>query len=391
MNIGICYERVLPSRGGCETYIADFARRLKACGHDVHLYACRWDDSALPGGIHYHQLPDPVGPRFLRPWRFAANCERELKRISHDVTVGFDKTWGQDVLYPQGGLHLASSEQNIRKHSNRFARAAARALKAMDPAAHSFALLERKQYLGDKQPVIIVNSGMVCRHFERHMGIAAEQVHVVHAAVDPGRFRSNDRLGIRSQIRSTWGVTADVPVALFVAMNYRLKGLEPLLKAVRLIPRDRPFRLVVVGHPGTQRYERLTRRLGISDRVVFHGYCGDSRIVYFGSDFLVHPTFYDPCSLVAVEALACGLPVITSQFNGASELLHPPHDGLVIDDPHDHQVLANAIRHFLDPDYRRTASQAALHSANIWTFDDHYRKMMTILESAANRSSSRAA
>ena len=391
MNIGICYERVLPSRGGCEMYIADFARRLKDRGHDVHLYACRWDNSALPSGICYHQLPNSTGPRFLRPWHFAANCERELRRDSRDVTMGFDKTWGQDVLYPQGGLHLASSEQNVCKHSNGFSRAAARALKAIDPAARSFALLERKQYLGDKRPTIIVNSGMVRRDFERHLKIPAEQVHVVHAAVDPARFRTNDRLRIRSQVRSTWGLTDDVPVALFVAMNYRLKGLESLLRSVRLIPRDRGFRLVVVGHPRTRRYERLARRLGIGDRVVFHGYCRDSRIVYFASDFLVHPTFYDPCSLVAVEALACGLPVITSQFNGASELLHPPHDGLVIDDPHDHQVLANAITHFLDPDYRRTASQAALHSANLWTFDDHYRKMMTILESAANRSSSRAA
>src|SRR5438045_1943954 len=105
MKIAFCYESVLPTRGGCETYIADLARRLVADRHAVHLYACRWDEAALPKGLHYHALPPLKGPRFLRPWRFGRACETALQGARHDVTVGFDKTWCQDVLYPQGGLH----------------------------------------------------------------------------------------------------------------------------------------------------------------------------------------------------------------------------------------------------------------------------------------------
>src|SRR5208282_119947 len=110
MNVAFCHESVLPERGGCETYIADLARRLVADGHQVHLYACRWDPAALPGALRYHRLSVPRGPRFLRPWRFGTACARALRGTKHHVTMGFDKTWGQDVLYPQGGLHAASAE-----------------------------------------------------------------------------------------------------------------------------------------------------------------------------------------------------------------------------------------------------------------------------------------
>src|SRR5213594_4209861 len=92
MNIAFCYESVLPARGGCETYIADLARRLVADGHEVHLYACRWDEDPLPRGMHFHQLSLPRGPRFLRPWRFGAACERALREADHQLTLGFDKT-----------------------------------------------------------------------------------------------------------------------------------------------------------------------------------------------------------------------------------------------------------------------------------------------------------
>src|SRR5438270_7259046 len=103
MDIALCYESVLPARGGCEHYIADLARRLAADGHAVHLYASRWDADALPAGIRCHALAAPRGPRFLRPWRFGAACLDALRGARHDVSVGFNKTWGQDVLYPQAG------------------------------------------------------------------------------------------------------------------------------------------------------------------------------------------------------------------------------------------------------------------------------------------------
>src|SRR5260370_42357280 len=132
MEIAFCYESVLPARGGCETYISDLARRLVADGHTVHLYACRWDAEALPAELRYHPLSVPRGPRFLRPWRFGAACELALREAPHQVSLGFDKTWGQDVLYPQGGLHAASAEHNLRKYRGRVLRGLARLSKAAD-------------------------------------------------------------------------------------------------------------------------------------------------------------------------------------------------------------------------------------------------------------------
>jgi UDP-glucose:(heptosyl)LPS alpha-1,3-glucosyltransferase len=378
MDIALCYESVLPARGGAETYIGDLARRLARDGHAIHLYACRWDVLSLPASTHFHRLDVPAGPRFLRPWRFAAACEQALRGTRHDVTVGFDKTWGQDILYPQGGLHVASAAHNLLKFPHAWERGLAAAGKWLSPAAWSFARLERKQYLGPNRPLVLVNSLMVRGHFEQFYGIPPESVRVVRSAIDPFRFAADDRLRRRQEERDRWGVPAADTVGLFVAMNYRLKGLAPLLRAVALVPRDRPFRLAVVGNPKFGRYQRLAGRLGIADRVVFLGHRDDPKDAYFASDFLVHPTFYDPCSLVALEALACGLPVITTRYNGASELLSPPTDGVVIDNPHDAPALASAMTTMLDHTYRAGASQAARQVGNRWTFEHHYRAMLEV-------------
>jgi UDP-glucose:(heptosyl)LPS alpha-1,3-glucosyltransferase len=383
MDIALCYESVLPNRGGAETYIGDLSRRLAKDGHTVHLYACRWDAAALPESMVYHQLEVPHGPRFLRPWRFGQAVEKALEGSKHDVSVGFDKTWGQDVLYPQGGLHAASAVHNRRKSANALLRGLAAVAKNLDIASWSFSKLERKQYLGGSKSVVVVNSRMVLRHFAEFYGIGPERLRVVHSAIDPLRFVAEDRAERRRNERAAWGVDESTPVGLFVAMNYRLKGLAPLIRAAVAMPKDRPWKIAVVGHPKFAKYQRLAERLGVADRFLFLGFRAAPKDAYFGADFLVHPTFYDPCSLVALEALACGLPVITTQYNGASELLTPPTNGIVVQNPHDADELGGAIAKMLDPDYRKAASVAAVEAANRWTFEMHYQALVDVFREVA--------
>lgn len=376
MDVALCYPSVIPGRGGCETYISDLARRLARDGHSVHLYASNWDAAALPASTHYHRIESVGGPRWRKPWRFAAACERALKRDRPQVSLGFDKTWGQDILYPQGGLHAATAWHNRLKHSSTFARTIASLGKSLDPANWSYSLLEKKQYLGAAKPIIVVNSEMVRSHFERFLGVPKERVRVLHSAIDPARFAADDRLKRRHAEREAWGVTPEQPMGLFLAMNYRLKGLEPLLRA---LPLSKHGTLVVAGHPKFAKYAKLAESLGVADRVRFLGHRPDPRDLYFAADYLVHPTFYDPCSLVALEALACGLPVVTTQFNGAAELLNESN-GIVIGDPHNREDLANAIDRASDSAFLRAAPAAARLTASKWTFEHHYRGLTQLFE-----------
>jgi UDP-glucose:(heptosyl)LPS alpha-1,3-glucosyltransferase len=392
MKIAFCHESVLPARGGCETYIVDLARRLVADEHQVHLFACRHDAAAMPAEVCVHPIAPVRGPRFLRPWRFGKRCLAALSEERFDVTMGFDKVWGLDVLYPQGGLHAASAEHNLKKHANPVARVAARVIKAIDLAHWSYTYLERRQYLSGHPTQILVNSEMVRDHFASRLRISPDRIEVVHSAIDPGRFPQHDRLRVRQEGRQQWGVGPTDIVGLFVATNYHLKGLSPLLHAVAALlqrPEFRdappPFHLLVGGNNNIRAYERDVAQLGIAEHVRFAGHLSDARTAFFAADFLVHPTFYDPCSLVVLEALACDLPVITTRYNGASELLHPLQEGFVIDDPHDHAHLAWCMAQMLDPARRRACAQAARRTASMWTFEHHYRQLLRTFEEVAER------
>src|SRR5262245_30674186 len=268
MNLAICHPVVVPARGGCEMYISDLLRRLDADGHEVHLYASQWDPAALPGSVRVHQVAEKGWPRFLRPWRFSQACREATSDARHDVTIGFDKVAGVDVVYPQAGLYVATVMYGLGRFPPGPLRLLAGGWRLLDPAFWSFRRFERVQFLGE-QPFIIVNSDLVRQHLRHYLDIPPSQVAVVHSAIDPDRFAATDRPARRVATRQAWNVEPTDTVALFVAMNYRLKGLEPLLKAVARLRHRQHFRLAIVGHPRTGTYERLARRLGIADCVRF--------------------------------------------------------------------------------------------------------------------------
>jgi UDP-glucose:(heptosyl)LPS alpha-1,3-glucosyltransferase len=239
---------------------------------------------------------------------------------------------------------------------------------------------------------VVVNSFLVRDHFQQYLECSQKNLFVIRSAIDPDRFPEHDRLKRRRDFRDMFNIGPAEVVGLFAAMNYRLKGLEPLLHSVKQLlgrPEFRratpPCRLRGGGNPNYRRYERLASSLGVAEHVRFVGHCAEMRNAYFAADFLVHPTFYDPCSLVVLEALACGLPVITTRANGASELLKPLSEGYVIDDPHDHEHLAWCLSQMLDSSRRHACSQAARRAAAGWTFEHHYRQMLDVFSEAAAR------
>ena len=124
----------------------------------------------------------------------------------------------------------------------------------------------------------------------------------------------------------------------------------------------------------------MARRLGVFDRVTFHGFVDDVRPFFFGADAFVLPTFHDACSLAVGEAWACGLPVITTRFNGAAELMTSGVHGWVLNDPRDSRELARRMESLLEPGLRNTMSAAARELGSGQSLENNFARIEEILK-----------
>jgi UDP-glucose:(heptosyl)LPS alpha-1,3-glucosyltransferase len=383
MKIGFQIEHLDPARGGAETYVYQFAGDLLAAGHAVHLVAMAF--GSTPRRAYTHRVMRRGLTRWDRDMRFARAAGRAVRQAGLDVTVAVGRTFGADVLQPHGGTLLGSRRQNLLVLRGGLLRALKDGFDSINPRIRTQLWIESRQYMARPAPEVVAISRMVMDDMRNFYHVPEERLHLVYNGVDLARFSPAVCEAKRAEARREFSLMPDEVCFLEVAHNFRLKGVRELIEAASRLDRNKKWRVIVIGKASAKPYLELAEELGCADRFIFPGASPDPVPAYAACDVYVQPTWYDPCSLVVLEALACGRPVITTRFNGASELIVSGREGLLIDTPEQVDLLADAMDRLLDPDRRARMSQAARPAVEGHSLERNFREMMAVFEKVAAR------
>jgi len=188
----------------------------------------------------------------------------------------------------------------------------------------------------------------------------------IHNGVDCERFRPASNLRRSKEV-----------ILLFVGTGFERKGLGFCIGALKHLPGN--VRLRIMGKGDVERYKSMARKHRVDSRVEFLGTQQDIAMIYREADLLVHPAIYEPFANVCLEALASGLPVITSRINGASEVIEHGKSGAIVEDPSDTFGLADAVRPVLDAKFRAVASEHARNVAEAHPFAQNVAETLRVL------------
>jgi UDP-glucose:(heptosyl)LPS alpha-1,3-glucosyltransferase len=217
---------------------------------------------------------------------------------------------------------------------------------------------------------------MVRDEIKVRFGLAEEKLHVIYNGVDLDSFHPRLRDGHREPARAELGIPDDAMTYVFVGSGFERKGMLQLLSAFRR-GSDVRAHLIVVGEDRAEaRAKALAREYGIGDRVHFLGGRDDVRPWYGAADAFVLPTLYDPFPNAALEAMACGLPVIVTSQCGAAELVSEGENGMVCD-ALDEASLATSLGR-LDPERARGMGARARETAALFGLDAMAQKLVAL-------------
>lgn len=364
MNIGLAIYNFDPTKGGAERYAYDLSSDLIRRGHHVYVFCAR--ATALTGAT-IARFDTARFPRWLRSLTFALNHRMHMKSFPIDVMLGFGNTFALDVYQSHGGVQRIWMEREIASYDDPKERAVKAFLLRNSLNQRVQRYIEESPIRKRKYSRIIAISDMLKGQMSAHYGLKEDVIDVVYNGVDTERFKPAE-------------TKPEGPLKiLFSAGNFRLKGLHALLLAAGAIAKERKdFELAIMGRGRKERYSDLIEELGIRGHVTFLGETSTPEDVYRSAHVCAHPTFYDACSLTTMEAMASGLPTITTQWNGASSLIGP-EEGYVIDDPSNTEGLAMAIRSLFDPDTRNRMAEKARRKIEGYTMTRNVDQMENII------------
>jgi UDP-glucose:(heptosyl)LPS alpha-1,3-glucosyltransferase len=379
MKLALAIENFSRYAGGAEAYAVALADTLVQEGFDVHLYGHSWDRE--PSGAAFHRirrLPKWIPPS-VRLLDFALQHKRMTATQGFDVILGFGNTLAMNVYQSHGGVHHVSSIRKLQAVSNPLLRFLKKLALLSSPKYHTRAWIESTPFRMKQQPVIIAISEMVRQDMSDFFGIDSDEIRLVYNGIDYAKF-TNRGSGSSDSLREQWGFDKEI-LFLFMAYDFRKKGVRYLVEAAGKLRQNigaGVFGVVIVGGPPSLQIRRMVKQLKLSETVVFHGPTTEPEAFYHACDVFILPTFYDACSLVVFEAMAAGLPAITTVFNGAAGIITEGRDGLILKDPRNTDEMSTAMQRFLDRNILQDASAAARLTASNYTIERNHHQMIEI-------------
>lgn len=335
--------------GGAERFVANAVASLRQQGAHLTLITRQWKRT---GG----DQPLICNPFYLgsvwRDWGFARCVCDTLKNHPFDLVQSHERITCCDIYRAGDGVHREWLAQRRRSMG-----LPGKLGLSLNPYHHYVLAAEKRLFLSPTLKAVICNSNMVKDEILHHFNIAADKLHIIYSGVDIDTFHPGLKVQHRTDLRQRYAIPEDATLFLFVGSGYERKGLNALLKAMARLPAQ--SHLLVVGKDkAAARYQQMAIQLGINTRIHFAGSQQDVRPFYGAADAFVLPTLYDPFPNAALEAFACGLPVVTSTKSGAAEFIRNGKNGFVCD-ALDVAGLTSALNRLADPAYAASLAPKA--------------------------------
>ena len=358
LNFPGCYRR-----GGVERVMLESANFLADAGHDVHVFATDWEPGTLSPAVTRHDVAVGRWPWITRLVAFNRAVTRQIRRLAPPA----DAVGGFGVMCPAGGVLWVCSVQRAWLHTSQHQRdLVGRWKQRVNPFHPLILLMERHHYRGRRYRKLIALTDDVKRQLVRWYDVPPADVVVIPNGFAPKEFNPARAAADRDPVRARLGYGLADRVVVFVANELERKGFGPLLRAVAALD-DPAVRLLAVGRLNPHAYAAEADRLGLGGRVTYVGSTSDVAPYYAAADVFALPTQHEAWGLVIVEALACGLPVVTSRLAGAAVCVREGLAGQLLDDPNDVAEIAARLRRVLQGDHGTRAAIAESVADYAWS------------------------
>lgn len=347
-KIALAIENFSKHRGGAESYAVSLASTLAENGWETHLFGKNWDGEPRAAVFHRIRIPKLL-PAWAKMILFALKHKKMVKSQAFDVILGFGNTIYMNVYQSHGGVHRFSTGRKLYTEKNIFFRSIKRLLIVFSLKDKVRNWIESAPFRLDPKPKIIAISLMIKKDFTSFYHINEKEIKVIYNGIDTTKYTIDLKERLRGSIRKQLRITDNDIAFLFISYDLKKKGIVPLIEAAAKLKKLNftNFKIVVVGERPYPLLLKRVKRLSLEDTVIFTGPTKAPEDYYANCDVLVLPTFYDACSLVVIEALACGLPAITTSYNGAAGIITNEKDGYIIPHPPCSAELVEAMKALL--------------------------------------------
>lgn len=374
MKIALIHKKYT-THGGTERYMVGLSKFLVKKGYDVHVITGSIDESSKIEKINYHLISAWGKHLGIDKYIFAQSAKREVKKHNFDIIQSFSRFGFGDVIRIGGGCHQVFLDKYFASLENplyKFKKKLEYKISFQDFFTRYY---EAKDFKKGNYKKIVAVSQMVKDEIIKIYDVPENDIIVNHNGVDIDKFSPDNKHKFSQAIRKKHNLSKTDYVLLFLGTGFKRKGLKYVLEALKNIGNAK---LMIVGKGDIDKFKSKAEELSVLDRCRFVGPVREVEKYYAAADVFVFPSIYDPCANVTLEAMASGLPVITTEDNGASGVIENGKNGFILNRPDNIEKMTKHIRRLEKNDLRKSFSENASDKMKTHSKEDNYQKLLDL-------------
>jgi len=370
MKIALIIKSLSLTGGGAERFSRSLIRGLLARGHKISAFCFDWDDGTEKLDVSLHKLPKLS--KWKHPWfDFSEKVHKEIKKTGDfDIVFGLTQLCPQDIHRLGGGIYRYWYELKYGKFLP---------MQMLRGRVRNALKFEKLMYSTGNYRQLITISEMDRKILMKYYNVPSERVHTIYNGFDFEEFNSENRENDRAEVCAELSISPKKTIVLFAANNYKRKGLPQAVESILKTNGPEKFALIVIGRGRASIKRKLSHGADGKIKIIWLDHIKNPAHYYRGADVFLFPTLYDSFANVIGEALACGLPVITTKQAGGAEFVINGTNGFVVENANTTDEMAECLNKFTDKDFCGGFSKKAPEIVSKYTIERCAEEMEKIL------------
>lgn len=351
MKLVFCLFKYYPHGG----LTRDFLQIIEVCqrrGHSIDIFTMKWDNA--PKNLNVIQIPYRGLTNHRRCASFVKNLFNTIKTDEYDAIIGFNRMPNLDICYVADLCYKYIAKQ---QHC---------ALYCLSNRYQTYAAFENAVFSPNSKTHIMCLTETVKQQYIKYYGTPKNRFHLLPPGISKDFIAPSNAEQIRSNLRQKFHIQEQQKLILLIGSNFFLKGVDRALRALASLPEElrKNVLLWIIGKGKIRLYKWHAKKLSVTANVKFLGLQDNISELLLAADLLIHPARFEAAGMVLLEAIASGIPVLTTDTCGFAFHILRAKAGLVITSPFKQENLNNGLVEMLTSKYYQKWKKNALNYAN---------------------------
>jgi len=360
--------RNINTKSGLGKIVLEQVNHFLAQNIQVDIYTSKHDKLITQTDANIIKVPRiPLIGEYFQRLLFSKFTTKLIKKKDYDLVIGHGDLLEQDVMF----LHNLVERAYFETHK-----------KQMQPL-NAIAKIRRLILKQQNFKLLIANSELMKDELTTTFNIPADKIKVIYPGYDPKQFNTDNHLQIRKVVRTELGLDEETLLIGFITSgDFKKRALDLFIEALHTLPGDITYKVLLVGKDkNLPFYINLAKQYNLDKKFIIREPIEAVERYFHAVDFTVHPAHFEEFGMVVQEAMACGIPVITSKYVGASEIML--EKSILIESPNLNDLSFQIQRLLENPELRKRLSEKSLQSVTntdwnhyVKTFSTYADKLM---------------